>query len=66
MSRSQELGVRSQESGDYFYLFSLIPSPFSPISPSPHLPISPSPHLPISPSPHSPIPHPPSPIPFYL
>ncbi|CAO5029699.1 DNA gyrase subunit A [Microcystis aeruginosa] len=27
--RSQESGVRSQETGDYFYLFSLHPTPYT-------------------------------------
>ncbi|KAB0240153.1 hypothetical protein EZJ55_05645 [Microcystis aeruginosa EAWAG127a] len=50
--RSQESGVRSQESGDYFYLFSPHPTPHFPTSPLPQFP---------HPTPYTPHPTPPSP-----
>ncbi|TRV10879.1 MAG: hypothetical protein EWV41_06385 [Microcystis wesenbergii Mw_MB_S_20031200_S109] len=57
--RSQESGVRRQETGDYFYLFSPHPTSHtpSPHHPTPHTP-HPTPYTP-HPTPHTlhPTPH---------
>ncbi|GBF54153.1 hypothetical protein N0824_02012 [Microcystis sp. 0824] len=45
--RRQESGVRSQETGDYFYLFSPHPTPYT-LHPTPHT-LHPTPHFPTSP-----------------
>ncbi|ODV38143.1 DNA gyrase subunit A [Microcystis aeruginosa NIES-98] len=54
---SRRLRVRRQESGDYFYLFFLFPTPYTP---------HPTPHFPITPLPHHPTPHTPHPTPYTL
>jgi hypothetical protein len=53
--RSQETGDRRQETGDYFYLFSLLPTPHTP-HPTPYTP---------HPTPHTPHPTPLTPHPLY-